>query len=224
MTQIFVFGDSVTWGAWDIKGGGWVNRLQKYFTEHADPIWNADMVYNLGVSGDTTKDLLERFKAECQARVSESKKYGDSTIIIFDIGKNDSIIERQNAKFGVSTTWQQSEANLRKLIKLAKKLTHDVVFLTSFPVDETKSLPIVWNKKFFYKNQRIQDYNEILKSVCDELHVPVVDVFNKVFDEDYKNLLADGVHLNSVGHERIFEIVREFLIQQYLEKFSYLQK
>jgi len=29
MPQLFIFGDSITWGAWDPDGGGWAQRLRK---------------------------------------------------------------------------------------------------------------------------------------------------------------------------------------------------
>jgi len=57
-TRICVFGASIAWGAWDPDGGGWVTRLRRYFEINDYDI----EVYNLGVSGNTTKDLLKRFK------------------------------------------------------------------------------------------------------------------------------------------------------------------
>ena len=87
MAQILVFGDSVAWGAWD-KEGGWVARLRKLVDERTlstPEFHNVDffMVYNLGVSGDTSKWLLKRFEPGVKQRLKEK----DKTIIIIAIGK-----------------------------------------------------------------------------------------------------------------------------------------
>ncbi|KKQ27461.1 MAG: Lipolytic protein G-D-S-L family, partial [Candidatus Magasanikbacteria bacterium GW2011_GWC2_37_14] len=80
-TRISIFGDSITWGAWDPENGGWVAQLRRYFETNEN--YEVD-VYNLGVSGDTTNDLLIRFNTECLARNRHPQ------IIIFAIGINDS--------------------------------------------------------------------------------------------------------------------------------------
>jgi lysophospholipase L1-like esterase len=75
---ICLFGDSITWGAWDPERGGWGARLRSYFETN-----NIEVnVYNCGVSGNNTDDLLQRFKVEATAR--------KPNIIIFAIGINDS--------------------------------------------------------------------------------------------------------------------------------------
>jgi len=61
--SILVFGDSITWGTADFEHGGWVTRL---FIELGRD-FEID-VYNLGVSGDKTPDLLERFESESKSR------------------------------------------------------------------------------------------------------------------------------------------------------------
>ena len=62
---ISIFGDSIVWGAHDLKLGGWVNRLRLYFNNKGD--YETD-VYNNGISGDYIKDVLKRFDTEAQAR------------------------------------------------------------------------------------------------------------------------------------------------------------
>ena len=85
MTRILVFGDSIARGAVDLEKGGWVERLRIYFVNNSKD----KSVYNLGISGDTTENLLKRFMNECKVREPE--------IIIFAIGVNDSaIIQNKN--------------------------------------------------------------------------------------------------------------------------------
>ena len=73
MPQILIFGDSIIYGAWD-REGGWAARLRKFLDEKT--LTEEDfycLVYNLGISGDTTEDLLERFEFETEQRIKEKK-------------------------------------------------------------------------------------------------------------------------------------------------------
>lgn len=67
---ICIFGDSITWGASDSEKGGWVERLKIYFGEKYDI-----NVYNLGISGDATEDLLVRIEKELRSRKSNILEY-----------------------------------------------------------------------------------------------------------------------------------------------------
>jgi len=162
MVQILIFGDSITYGAWD-KEGGWVRRLRKFLDENYEDY----LIYNLGISGNNTDDLIERFEFETKQRLKEN----DETIIIFAIG----------------------------------------VGLT--PVDETKTTPIPWNTDKSYKNEYIQKYNETIKNICDENKIYFIEVFEKLKETNYQELLEDGLHPSSVGHQKIFEVVKDFLIE-----------
>src|SRR3989344_3552583 len=97
MTLILVFGDSITYGAWDTNGG-WVQRLRTYLDKKqlADPKLYYEL-YNLGVSGDTSTDLLERFEAETKQRIKRMSAK-EEIIIIVAIGTNDSIINNKTKK------------------------------------------------------------------------------------------------------------------------------
>ena len=59
--QFFIFGDSITYGVID-REGGWANRLRKYLDARTLDSNGKDlfMLYNLGISGDTSADLLAR--------------------------------------------------------------------------------------------------------------------------------------------------------------------
>ena len=82
MQKIFIFGDSIAYGAWD-PAGGWVERLRQWlFVTTRDEYNLGTFLYNLSVVGDTTTDLLKRFLPEIEARQS-----GD--MIFFAAGLND---------------------------------------------------------------------------------------------------------------------------------------
>lgn len=207
MVRILVFGNSITYGYYD-KDGGWVQRLRNSLYEKMllDPDFDYS-VYNLGISGDTTEDLLERLEFETKQRMKENEE----VIIIFEIGTNDSAILSTKKDFWVSQG--KFRDNIEEILKKSKKLSKNIFFVGLTPIDENKTRPVPYDKRVTYKNENIKKYNEILKEVCNKEGIPFIEVFDKFYKSNYKKLLQDGVHPNSEGHEKIFEIVKDYLIK-----------
>lgn len=209
MTRILVFGDSIACGAWDCEKGGWVNRLREFLDRKILVNRKFDYrVYNLGVSGDTTEDLLYRFEFEAKNRLKESEE----NVFIIAIGINDSLLLIDKKE--LITPSEKFRKNIQKLIKLSHKFTEKIIFVGLTPVVESKVNPLPWRKEVSYKNEYIKKYNEIIKSVCKENDVKFIEIFEEWIKSDYKILLEDGVHPNSKGHEKIFETVKDFLIEK----------
>lgn len=209
MAHILIFGDSITYGAWDIKGG-WPQRLRKYLDEKTLAP-NSDIeyiVYNLGVSGDTTEELLERFYFETKYRLSEEEE----NIFIFAIGINDS--QDIHSKKGLRVSPKEFRKNLKTIIKKARKISSKIVFIGLNPIDESKVDPIPWATDKSYKNKNIEKFNKIIKSACKENNVLFLDILEKFKQKNYKKLLEDGAHPNTEGHKKIFEIVKSALVKE----------
>ncbi|HEY8108487.1 MAG TPA: hypothetical protein VIF43_00505 [Patescibacteria group bacterium] len=68
MARVCIFGDSITWGAWDFEHGGWPTRLRLYF-DNEEP--GKFEVYNADISADKVGDVLRRFDVEVAARKPE---------------------------------------------------------------------------------------------------------------------------------------------------------
>lgn len=186
MTSILVFGDSITWGAWD-KRGGWVCRLKEYLSPDI-------LIYNFGVSGDTTEDLLKRLECELNS-------IRDEKVVLFQIGINDSSM--LNGKNKVSA--DEFERNLNEIIKITRKFTDKILFVGLTPVNENRTAPVEWDENLFYKNEFVEKYNEILEEVAFHNDIPFVSLLDKLDEK----MLEDGLHPNSDGHEIIFrEVVR----------------
>lgn len=75
MAQIFCFGDSITYGAWDVANSGWAQKLRIYLDkkqEEDDSLYF--LTYNLGIPGEATDSLVNRFLSETKARIREDKQ------------------------------------------------------------------------------------------------------------------------------------------------------
>ena len=206
MVQILVFGDSITYGAWDLEGG-WVQRLRKYLDKINLTTNSYYLIYNLGVSGDTTDDVLYRFKFESEQRLCKEEE----TIIIFAIGTNDCGYLKSKKSLKISKN--KFKVNIKSLINCAKAISDKIIFLGLTPVDETKTNLLAWNKDVYCKNNYIKAYDQILKEMCKPpLHF--IEVYNNL--GDYRGLLEDGDHPNSKGHDEIFKIVKDYLVKNKL--------
>lgn len=194
-TNICVFGDSVTWGAWLKTRVGWVHLLRDALELEFDHDY---AVYDLGIDGNTSQDLLHRFTAEITAR--------PPGIVIIVIGINDSLYRHKPGNFNVSPVI--SRENLLKLIQQARLMTNRIVLVGLVKGDDvlTNPLPVSSTGKSYSKtNAKL--YDQIIREVAQDEQLIFVDVYDKLDDSDF----IDGLHPNAKGHEKIYGEVREGL-------------
>ncbi|MFH1589335.1 MAG: GDSL-type esterase/lipase family protein [archaeon] len=201
MKGILVFGESTSFGRGDNENGGWSGRLKRYF--ESKDYYN--VVYNLGVPGQSSTDLLERFDIEAKARTKKIWP-NDEFTIIFAIGTNDS--KGLDTPDNVKTPLDKFKKNILTLIDESKKFTDKIVFIGLIPVNEDITNP--YENTYFF-NERTKQYNEVIKNCCKDNNILFIDMFDDWFKSDYKTLLGDGVHPNSKGYEKIFLKVKETL-------------
>ena len=118
--RILIFGDSIAHGAWDDEKGGWVERLKEYLFSI-----KKHTVYNLGISGATTEDLLERFENDAKTRIKVDPE--KEITIMFAIGVNDSAYLKSK-----DTNWvdkNKFQENLIKLINISRNITNIILFV-----------------------------------------------------------------------------------------------
>jgi len=188
--NICIFGDSITWGAYDPQNGGWVNRLKNYFEKQGED----NDVYNLGVSGDSTTDLFERIEIETKSR--------EANLIIFAIGVNDAQFIHSTNSNRISDG--DFESNIKKLFEIAKEFTSKIIFIGLTPVDETKTKPIPWNTDKTYTNERIKKFDQIIENFCLKNNLKFIPINELLNNDD----LIDGLHPNTQGHIKIFDRVK----------------
>jgi lysophospholipase L1-like esterase len=206
MAKILVFGSSSVYGAWD-KEGGWVGRLRKYADQQNEyHEKNRTEVYNQGIIGDSSKNVLERFEVETQLRLRIND--GVNTIL-FQIGGNDSSFIASKGKARIIPEFYKQ--NLASLLALARKYTQNIAFVGLTLVDESVTNPISWDSDIFYKNDAILLYNDIIRDFCKVNDIPFIDIIDRAI-----YFCDDGVHQDSNGHQIVFECVREFLKEKHL--------
>lgn len=203
MNAILIFGASGAFGIGIDPKLGWVGRLKSDF--EAKEKYNA--VYNLGVPGDTSSDLLKRFETEASARIKK-RWPKDKYAIVFSIGTNDSASkEKEGNPINDLNTLSK---NMLKLISKAKEFTDRVLVMGLWPVDEERVQPY---EAYYFSNERIKNYHEAIKGICNEMNVPFLDKFEELINSDYKQLLLDGLHGTKEGYEKLYCFVKDWLLE-----------
>ena len=188
--KIGVWGDSITYGEGDSDALGWVGRFRKSF-----PVKEYVTVYNRGVCGNTSSDLLKRFPVEV-ASINPEK-------IVFAIGTND-------AKYPVDVlsnkvSYEDFGANMRMLVEQAQSYTQDVCIIGLMQVDESV-------KRFTgvrYINSDLQRYSDFLQELAHEKGCTFINVFDAL---NLRADLFDGLHPNADGYEKLFHLISSHIM------------
>lgn len=201
--RITCFGSSTIYGTADSELGGFVNRLRLWH----ESLDERNRVYNLGIWGEQTSALIERIAPEARAR--------RSNLILIYPGFND--CRRIASPDGDNATTTDEFADLmRPLLSTAQAVAPTVV-MTGFPFDEKRTRPYR-ETNIFYRIDDARQYTDALVNVAGPLNVKVLDFFGQFQGVDMSPLLAsDGLHGNSRCHQRLFEMTREFLLNEYGE-------
>lgn len=206
--RVLVFGASITQGFWDTEGG-WAARLRRYYDTQAvkDIKREGDYpdVFNLGISGDTTKNLLGRLENETEARLWGKEE----PAFIFSIGTNNAAVEGSGKEWSTPDDYRHE---LEKIIGIARDYSEKIMFVGLPSCDEKLTTPVSW-ADIHYSNARMFEFEKVMRDFCAEqkiLHVPVFETFQEKLKNGH-GLFADGLHPNNEGHELIFQLVRPAL-------------
>ena len=200
--KILIFGDSITYGQRDLELGGWTNRLKLVIAN--DSSIASCHVFNMGISGQTTGEVLERLDRECEGRVLEDA----NNIIILAAGINDT----QMISGEVLTGEDDFRANVNALIETARKRTGKVMYIGLTPVDESRTNPVWWDKTKNWRNDIIEKYDGIIEEVCREQGVRYLHMFDRI--DPLTN--EDGLHPSAAGHWIMTEIITD-TVYEYLK-------
>ncbi|WP_274362162.1 SGNH/GDSL hydrolase family protein [Paenibacillus thermotolerans] len=201
--KLLFIGDSIT----DCErkrpiGEGLFQGLGKGYVSFVDAVLNtlhpelAIRVVNMGTSGNTVRDLKERWNAD----VIELKP--DWLAIM--IGINDVWRQYDQPYITESHVYiEEYESTLRTLIEQTLPLVKGIVLMTPFYIEPNKDDAM---------RATMDRYGAVVKRIADEKAILIVDT-QDVFDELTKHMYAatiawDRVHPNATGH---FAIARAFL-------------
>lgn len=186
--RVLVFGDSITQGFWDTSGG-WVQRIRTvYDKETIKTDYDLPTIFNLGISGNSSRDIVERFEAETKARCQD-----EELGFIFAVGLNDS-----RTKSGVNFSEpEEYKSNLEKLLVMASRYSNKIVFVGLTPCVEERSNPVSWSDTG-YTNDRIRMFNQVLKDFCHDNALEFIDTLTPFTEAEAKTeLLPDSLHPNN---------------------------
>jgi len=191
--KILIFGDSITYGQKDLELGGWTNRLKLVLANDSSGL--SCHVFNMGVPGQTTGEVLERLERECRGRVPK----GTNIIIILAAGINDTQVIGGKVRIDEDTL----RSNVGALIDTARQIADSVMYIGLTPVDESRTNPVKWDKKKNWKNEVVENYDTIIRRVCEEKGVRYLYMFDRI--DPLTN--QDGLHPSAEGHRIMTGII-----------------
>lgn len=180
MGQTVLVGDSIT-------------EIFNYTELYADYMKNSGkIVYNRGISGDTSDKLLERF----ESNVISLKP---SNIVLL-IGTND---------FGYGLSMDDTINNIDKILELISEKCRDanVVLQAVYPVSSK-------NRYNIKKNKHIIELNKRIKKTAEKHAVTFVDLTDVLSDKNgslKEKYTYDGLHPTVFGFEAVVEKIIPFL-------------
>ncbi len=165
-----------------------------FFGDSITDIWHLDQYFsgkpyvNRGIGGQTTPQMLVRFREDV---IDLHPK-----VVVILAGTNDIA-----GNTGPMTNETISE-NLASMAELARAHGVKVVFSSVLPVHNYTD-----KSKDFYAQRpmpRILQLNEWLKKYCAENHIVYLDYFSSLVDDKgllKKDLADDGLHPNAAGYK-----------------------
>lgn len=196
MNALFLFGDSIAYGEGDETGKGWVGRLEKDIKKKSVAITN------YAVPGDTVPDTLRVLSKQCKKITPD--------IIMLAVGINDSQFHiPRNEEYCTKAAF---EKNYSTLIQKAKEKAGKVIAIGLTPVDDNKVRIVPWKPDRNYDNARTKMFDAIIKKVCHKNNVLYIPVFDLLLDND----LADGLHPNGKGYEKMADRIMQELHSSFI--------
>ncbi len=188
-----IFGDSVTQGSY-VKTN-WVEYLKQYLESKYKNDYIS--VFNLGINGNTTADIVKRFDNEAATR--------NPTSVIYAIGVNDSSYEKEITNTSVKEDNYRS--NLNTLIAKAKRFTNDITFIGLVLGDDSilKPFPESSTGKC-YDASVVKKYDVNISNIASTNGCRFISVLNKLDFNDFE----DGLHPNDIGHKKMFEVIKNY--------------
>ena len=190
----------VFYGEYDGVLGGYVEILKRYcHTEFYNNNANEVNCFNLGIGGETTEGLMNRFEVETKARLTP-----DENLVFFFYGANDLEL----------VSFANFESNLFEVISQAKEFTPNIYVISILPISKKVDGIKIPDRKF-RTTQKIELYNQKLKELALQNQIEFIDIFSRFNSTKEEFLSKDGIHPNEKGYQFIANQIKP-IVEKYL--------
>lgn len=210
-------GDSITEGQYVHHSQRWTERVTREIRTFASDLIDTDQLhfFNRGISGETTRQGLERFPRDVQVL--------QPNVMTLQFGLND--CNCWDTDRGLPRVSEAAyRANLLEMIARARAFgAAHIILSTNHPTLRHRKL--ICGQTL--EERRVQ-YNEIVREVAKEANVILCDIemaFANVDRDQLSTMLLsepDVLHLSQLGHEKyasaIFVYIAEAVKQVIMEK------
>lgn len=202
--RILVFGDSITQGFND-PNGGWVEHLKRDYLQRKVKGDDAFEIFNLGISGDTSIEVLNRMENEIAVR----RWPNDPVMTILAVGVNDST-DKHGKRLCSPDGYK---ANIYKLLDTMTRMSDMQLVVGLTPCVNSLLDPASWSENDLRAdNQRIFEYEQMLSSITQERNINFVPIWETITSiSEWESIFPDGLHPNVTGHKLIYNEVKKVL-------------
>ncbi|MEQ1859183.1 MAG: GDSL-type esterase/lipase family protein [Chthoniobacteraceae bacterium] len=209
---IVMFGDSTT----AARPGAVQKVYAQRVNESLQGIGSSLGVHNAGIGGHTTKNARDRFAKDVLAHKPR--------VVVIQFGLNDAAVDVWKTPPATASRVPLAdyEANLRWIIAELRNAKAKPILMTTNPARWTPKLKEMYGKPPYRPDAAdgfdapvLARYNEVVRKLAAELHVPLVDV-HAIFTAtgDIDALLLDGMHPNDRGHEIVADLLAPVIREQ----------
>jgi lysophospholipase L1-like esterase len=187
-TRLFFIGDSFVNGTGDPEALGWVGRVCTAIQASGEQL----TVYNLGIRGDTTRLIDQRWQREVGCRLTS----GNPAAFVFSFGAND--VDWRDGQQRVATA--QSLDNALSLFTAAQKLG-PVIMVGSPPIADDPAA-----------NQRLAKLCQSIAAICRGRDIPFVPTMDALLAEPAwmgAAIANDGAHPRAAGYQALANLLIE---------------
>lgn len=154
-------------------------------------------IYNRGIAGDTTKDLLRRLDNVVAIKPRK---------VFVQIGTND---------LGKGAKPRQVIARIKMIYQhLQNEIPGvEIIAISLYPVSHHKMWlsPIIAGIR---TNKKIRQTNVLLQALCAEMNIPYIDIHAQLVDSHgriHKDFTLEGLHISGIGYGVISKILCDYV-------------
>lgn len=198
---IYFLGDSITLGWRDEELGGWPARLMRRLAARGYNVTG----YNLGIRGDTSREIAGRWEDEVQRR-----QRGANALLVFAFGVNDAKVEPDGRR---SLPAGEAAANLKQILLGARG--YRILLVGPAPIDE-ELMHRHLNAEGVAAMPTLVSIAEVARHMAEEAGacaIPFLDLLGILSaNAAWRRSLAetDGLHPSRVGHDLIADEIERW--------------